>query len=69
MITNDVVIKNASLTNSLNMTGLKMANCAIEINREVLLSNYTPEILSTTWSVLCQFIAKNYHQEIGRAHV
>ena len=65
MITNDVVIKNASLTNSLNMTGLKMANCAIEINREVLLSNYTPEILSTTWSVLCQFIAKNYHQGKG----
>ena len=66
MTSNDnIIIKDASLTNSLNLTGYTMANNALEINREVLLSNYTPEILNNAWSALCQFIAKNYHNGKG----
>ena len=63
--TNNIIINDASLTNSLNLTGYTMANNALEINREVLLSNYTPEIINNAWSALCQFIAKNYHNGKG----
>ena len=62
---NNIIVNDASLTNSLNLTGYTMANNALEINREVLLSNYTPEIINNAWSALCQFIAKNYHNGKG----
>ena len=65
MQTNDRTIKDASLTNSLNQTGFALSNNAIEINRELYLSNYTSEALDTVWSVLCQFIRKNYEQGKG----
>ena len=65
MLTNDITIKDASLTNSLNRTGFTLSNNAIEINRELYLSNYTSDALDTVWSVLCEFIRKNYEQGKG----
>ena len=57
----DHTIKDADLVNSVNSRGFTMSNRGQEINREVLLTNYTDEAIQTTWSVLCQYVAKNYN--------
>ena len=61
MLSDKEIVKNADLVNSLNTRGFTLGNRGVEINREVLLSNYTEEALAKAWGVLCQFIAKNYN--------
>ena len=43
MLSDEEVVKNSDLVNSLNTRGFTLGNRGIEINREVLLSNYTEE--------------------------
>ena len=61
MLSDEEVVKNSDLVNSLNTRGFTLGNRGIEINREVLLSNYTEEATAKAWGVLCQFIIKNYN--------
>ena len=61
MLSDEEVVKNSDLVNSLNTRGFTLGNRGIEINREVLLSNYTEETTAKAWGVLCQFIIKNYN--------
>ena len=46
MLSDKEIVKNADLVNSLNTRGFTLGNRGVEINREVLLSNYTEEALA-----------------------
>ena len=52
MISKTTVIEDANLCNTINKKGLFMANKGKKINRSVMLSNYTKEVINDCWESL-----------------
>ena len=65
MISKTTVIEDANLCNTINKKGLFMANKGKKINRSVMLSNYTKEIINDCWESLTINVIQNYEKGKG----
>ena len=65
MTSNATVLDDASLCNTINQKGLIMANKGKKINRAVMLSNYTKEIINECWESFTINIIQNYEKGKG----
>ncbi len=65
MYTNNPIIKDASLVNSINTKAINSANSGINIDREVIISNYNQDTIDRCWKALSTNIAQNYYQGKG----
>ena len=65
MISKTTVIEDANLCNTINKKGLFMANKGKKINRSVMLSNYTKEVINDCWESLTINVIQNYEKGKG----
>lgn len=65
MTTNATVIQDAILSNEINNKSLISANKRIQINRNVILSNYTKETIDDCWESLTINVIQNYQRGKG----
>ena len=65
MTSKATVLNNAILCNTINKKGLIMANKGKKINRSVMLSNYTKEIINDCWESLTINVIQNYEKGKG----
>ena len=65
MFTNKPIIKDATLVNSINYKAMNTANTGLNIDRQVIISNYTQETIDRCWKALSTNIAQNYYQGKG----
>ena len=65
MLTNKPIIKDASLVNSINQKGINTANTGLNLDRQVIISNYTQDTIDRCWKALSTNIAQNYYSGKG----
>ena len=65
MTTNATVIQDAILSNEINNKSLISVNKRIQINRNVILSNYTKETIDNCWESLTINVIQNYQRGKG----
>ena len=65
MESNATAIEDANLCNQINKKGLIMANNGKKINRGIMLSNYTKEIIKDCWESLTINVIQNYEKGKG----
>ena len=65
MITNEPIVNDANLLNSLSSKGLSQANKGLIIDRGIMLSNYTQETIDSCWEALSINIIQNYQKGKG----
>ena len=65
MYTNDPVIKDANLVNSINSRAYSFSNQGLIIDRGIMISNYTQETIDACWNALGTNILQNYQKGKG----
>ena len=65
MYTNDPIIKDANLVNSINKRAYSLSNQGLIIDRGIMISNYTQETIDACWKAVGTNILQNYQKGKG----